>query len=176
MKGCRLVMWGILLISFHIYLGQVQVVPSWIGILIIAFGMKTIEKQISGKLMKRAKESCLCWALVLLAAEGAGAFNLAVSFREVWGFILNGIFIILELLVFHYFFWGLEEGTSELDGYALYPRGMWAGWDRIYLVFMTMAGVLTCTGMCFNLGWMGIVGSVGITVLRVLTALKLGAR
>jgi len=103
--GFKNIVLGLILATFHINLGTLQIVPSFVGWILVAMGVNSIAKAEGNELFTKAKNISV--VLILLTLLDLIKVNLFITFRS--PYMLPTLMTLIELLFVYYFFRGITE-------------------------------------------------------------------
>lgn len=126
-SGLRKIFWGIFFISFHIYLGSIPIIPSFVGWIIILQGLTQLENFLSKKslILKFVGIAIIFLALI---SDFAAILQYNLKF---FSSILLMLLLILEFVFFYNLFEILFEGYKKEIIY-----------QRIYIILSTILFII----------------------------------
>lgn len=141
-KGFKDITWGLILATFHIKLGTLEIVPSFIGWILVAEGVKIlVNVKAEGQVfMTKAKRWSVALSIISLLGLIVTVFDNGIGDSH----LSTIIFSLCEVLFIYYFLSGVTEiftakGNIE---YAKENARMLSGYTIFYVI-----GLLI---MCIN--------------------------
>ncbi len=145
-EGFRILFWGIFLITFHINLGPIAILPVFVGYMIVSKGIDHLQSGFTSPYYQRARIVSM-----LLTIFGV------ISFLLIWApkqptfmSYYPLIFSVLELCLVYYILEGtiekfVADGEKEL-------AGDYRSEQRTYTVLMTIYVIGMCIAITFAVG------------------------
>lgn len=103
--GFKNIVLGLILATFHITLDTLQIVPSFVGWILVAMGVNSIAKAEGNELFTKAKNISV--VLILLTLLDLIKINLVITIRS--PYMLSTLMALMELFFIYYFFCGITE-------------------------------------------------------------------
>ncbi len=144
-EGYRVIFWGIFFITFHINLGPLQILPAFVGYLIVSRGIDHLQRE--GNFPSFSKARLVSKVLTILGV---------VSFFLIWipqpesimMSFYSLLFSVLELFLVYYIMEGsIERMLAYGDGKQV---DSYRSEQRAYLVFMTIYIIGICLAITFG--------------------------
>lgn len=135
-KGYKKIIWAIILVTVHLNIGVLKILPSFVGWMILLAGLSQLETNEHWNSSSFLKPSAICLILLSLLSEGIHLFT-GIPLQENVYFMFFPLFtFLLELIIFHkiidssinYF----NKTNQQEIGYKYIKK------DRIYIV---LAGI-----------------------------------
>lgn len=114
-KGYKNIVLGLILVTFHINLGTLPIVPSFIGWILVAMGVDSIAKAEGQSSFNMSKKACE--ALIILTLLDLIKINLDISLGS--PYMLSILIALIELFFVYYFFRGITQ-MFKMKGYIEY--------------------------------------------------------
>lgn len=139
-NGYRKIFWGILIANVHINLELIQVLPAFLGWLVIFNGLTSITLEHSNDAFKKAK-------LISILLSGFTFITFIISFMQIEHMIFKYTFMVTEVLMLlfaYYLFAGSYESfrnKRNLD-IAAYINKI----QRFYVTVFIINLFIMCTG------------------------------
>lgn len=110
-NGYNKIFWGFIFVTCHINLGSIQILPDFIGYLIIYAGMKSLAEEHKVKSLEQSTKYCSILAFMsflILAITFAGSESIInnMFFNIIW----MNVFGVVEIIMIY----KLLEGTNEI--------------------------------------------------------------
>lgn len=167
-EGFRILFWGVFLITFHINLGPIAILPVFVGYMIVSRGIDHLQSVFTSPYYQRARIVSM-----LLTIFGV------ISFLLIWApkqptfmSYYPLLFSVLELLLVYY----ILEGTIEkfvADGEKELARD-YRSEQRTYTVLMTIFIIGLCIAITFAVGILSFVMVLLGLFLRLWLMVMLG--
>ena len=167
-SGCQQVMWGLFLSIFHINIGAFQILPAFVGWLIITHGVEEIMKEYSLKAFTKAHLYA-----GLLTVETILSFVLNfLAINNEYIHLLTLFYMVFNLLFIYYFMEGsleylrINEKHSEAEHYK--------GIQLCYIILCVVISIIGVISLAFgSVGWNTVAGAVGlILVISLMITIK----
>lgn len=104
-KGYKNIVLGLILATFHINLGTLPIIPSFIAWIIVAMGVELIEEAEGQLSFNRSKKACA--ALIILTLLDLIKTNIDISLGN--PYMLSILVALIELFFVYYFFRGVTQ-------------------------------------------------------------------
>lgn len=130
--GFKNIVLGLILATFHIKLGTLQIVPSFVGWILVAMGVDSIAKAEGNELFTKANNISV--VLILLTFLDLIKVNLVIAFRS--PYMLSTLMALMELVFIYYFFRGITEmlKTKGKIKQACDNEKMLSGYTILYIM------------------------------------------
>ncbi|MBN7773009.1 hypothetical protein [Clostridium aminobutyricum] len=178
-RGYRFVFWGLVLSILHINIGEMEILPNFIAVLIIAKGISIVLEDNGNKYLLRARMLCRIYAGVQGAAfvmemvkEGLLLNNIDAVLNETLTLLLFASNSILNIAFLFYLFMGSElllfESRRdcftlgrEIDEYFTPERNLRKVATK-FAVLYTIGTVLMMGGLVFrnDFGILAVIGAI----------------
>lgn len=138
-EGHKKIFWGFIFITFHVNLGNVEVLPNFIGYIIICYGIEKAVKEYEFKSLEQSAKCCSILlfmsflSLVLIFGIGESITN-NIFFNLIW----TNIFNIVEMIMIYKLLCGNSEILKKEDN-ILYDK--YNNRISIYIVLAAIASV-----------------------------------
>lgn len=158
-NGYKKIFWGFVFATFHINLGAIQIVPTFIGYIILYLGIEKIAKDYNLNSLDKSSKYCSILALmsfIAVAIPFAGLEFKSSIFNIIWITIFNTIelFMVYKLL----------EGSVEILEKSNNP--LWSEYNKkvaVYIILSTVFIALSNINQIFMID--GLIA--GITLLAL---------
>ena len=159
-SACKMIMWGLFLSTFHIDVGGFQILPAFVGWLMIARAVEGIMKEYSLQAFKKAH---LYAGLVAIETLLSFVLNFLVSNNE-YIQVLSLLYMIFNLLFIYYFIEGSLEFLrihgkhSEAEHYKRIQLR--------FIIFCVIVDILGGISLVTGSGeWNSVAGGMGIILV-----------
>lgn len=162
-EGYNKIFWGFIFITFHINLGSIQVLPNFIGYLIIYFALEKISEEYDMKVFKESAKYCSVLIVMSFLSLLMGfASNIELINNTVFNIIWMNIFNIVELIMIY----KLLCGSSEI--LKIKNNSLSDSYSNKTGIYVILASIVTVANTINN-----IFVSEGLNVCVVILALSL---
>lgn len=110
-QGYRTIFWGFVFITFHINLGSIQILPGFVGCLIMAYGVGLLVRQYSCEPFRKA----LITAYFLAFISFISMFTELAAYQSVLLSFFPVVYAAGELTFCYYLFTGGKEQLTQAD-------------------------------------------------------------
>lgn len=156
--GYNKIFWGLIFANFHMNLNGIELLPAFIGYIIVYLGVETIAKEYGNNNLGKSSKLCSILALMsflVYAIQLAMSENILINiiFKIIW---IN-VFSVIEMIMVYKLLEGSRE-VLESNNYKYFKE-----YDRkisIYLKGMTTSIVMSNINMIFVSGILVFIGAV----------------
>lgn len=164
-QGYKTIFWGIFFLTFHINIGFLQILPSFMGFVIIYWGIKCILEDYQSPNLYKAKTTTV-FAILLSIIGGILDLGLIGFFQSTQLSLLIPISIsVIELLLFYY----LLTGSVELlMSYNLTEMAeSYINKTRIYIILFSFLTIMEIIILIFNIDYLIIIYAMAVILIRI---------
>lgn len=164
-EGLNKIFWGIFIATFNIRLGPIQILPSFIGFMILSSGINTIYIEHHTVEFKKALDFS---RIVIVLALFGGLIDFFTQRTHQYNLILQIWPIILmtaELLMFYNFFMGIIKHFNSIGNLEVSERII--GSSRLYMIIFIINISALSFIMLFNLGGLNTLLAIVFVILRI---------
>lgn len=164
-NGYKRIFWGIFFITFHINLGQFQILPVFIGLLIIVNGISKLEIEFHSYKFNQANYFGFIASFLSFIGSVFGVFGDNVFNASILQFIMLTAFSILELLMEYH----ILEGSIS---YMLYCNDLknaetYTNITKRYTILFMIYILLQCIFLTIALDNVVLINTLFAIVLRI---------
>lgn len=145
-EGFRILFWGIFLITFHINLGPIALLPVFIGYIVVSRGINHLQQEFASPYYQKAGNVSLVLTIL-------GVISFLLTWAPQQSFFLSYyplLFSILELMLVYYILEGTIEKFIEDDEKELARD--YRSEQRTYITIMTVYIIGMCIAITFVSG------------------------
>lgn len=138
-NGYKNIVLGLILATFHINLGTLPIVPSFIGWILVAMGVDSIAKTEEKSSFNISKKACT--VLVILTLLDLIKVNLNITLGS--PYMLSTLVALIELFFVYYFFRGITqmfEVKGEIE-YACENERILSGYTVLQVIGILILGI-----------------------------------
>ncbi len=138
-NGYKNIVLGLILATFHINLGTLPIIPSFIAWIIVATGVELIGEAEGQLSFNRSKKACI--ALIILTLLDLIKTNLDISLGS--SYMLSMLVALIELVFVYYFFRGVTqmfEAKGKVD-YACENERILSGYTVLQVIGILILGI-----------------------------------
>ena len=165
-KEFKKVFWGFILLTFHINLGAVQLVPECISYLIILSAIDKIAKEYNDKWFNICKKIVGVHVIIGIINDYFRLFGANIFEGNSYGFIYTAIMCILNLVMIFAFF---EGAINLLKDYNLHENSDdFINKQKCYIMVDTIVSLMIIiVGVFFAEGSLSMLIAVVALILRI---------
>lgn len=163
--GYRRIFWGIFFLTFHINLGQLQILPTFVGFLIIRSGINMLYSSYSSDLFNKASKITIIAAITSLIGAvielGYMSLELPSFFSTLW----MGLILLIEIIYIFY----LLEGSTDLLKYYQYNEmaESYILKNRVYLIIFSLTTIAIIISFTFSIDTIMLLASIVMIIMRI---------
>jgi hypothetical protein len=164
-KGYHKIFWGLILLSFHINLGPIQIVPGFVSWIIILTGIEILQQGFESQGFNegsRYAKILLFISIVggLISLFGGNALNNSIIYSY-----LSIVVMILELLFAYKIMEGSIEAlrANEMEDKALDLEDS----QKLYTKLFTAATIGLTIAITFKMGFLMTIAAIFALIVRI---------
>ena len=158
-NGYKKILWGLIFTTFHINLGVIQILPTFVGYIIVYFGIDKIVKDYKLNSLEKSSKYCSILALMSFISVAMPFSGLEVN-NSIFNIIWSNTFQVIELFMVY----KLLEGSIEILEKS--NNQLWSEYNKkvpVYIILYTVFIVLSNINQIFMID--GLIA--GITLLAL---------
>lgn len=162
--GYRKIFWGVFIATFSINLGVVNILPAFVGWMVVASGVRVLVDK--GESADYGTAKTISYILVGLTLVG-GLMNLFGGLAGTSPVLLFYplVVMVIELILFHEIF---EGSVNSLDLLGItHARDIYIGKDRTYIILSGISMILVTVALFLNLETLAFFSGISALVTRV---------
>lgn len=166
MKGYNKMFWGMFFSVFHINLGNLEILPSFVGILILASGIKEVNETYKNKHFENALkyvyiEALLYFIAFIFPILGVGGIYEDTIFNIIWVNVVIVIDMIFTIKL-------LERSSDILTEKHYDDEGLnYKNKSRNFIVLSTIGIILNNINYIFMLDTMTFIIPIYLIIIKV---------
>ncbi|WP_422484894.1 hypothetical protein [Gudongella sp. DL1XJH-153] len=163
--GFKKIFWGILIATFSINLGMLQILPAFVGWMVVASGISVLqEKSVSGD-YDRPK----IISYIIIGATAVGSlitlFQGAQINQPIMLLFYPVVVMTIELLLFHRLLEAAVQDFKAIDDNQ--TAKIYTGKDRIFIILMGITLVMVTLSLFLNLQSVGFFAAIIAVITRI---------
>lgn len=164
-QGYRTIFWGIFLMTFHITIGPIPILPPFVGLYLIYRGIDSILVSFECEELVKAKRYAVLTAVISIAGFIGDLCYFNRPDKIHYAFVLIAVFCIGELLLFYYL---LTGSAKRLQGFGFEEMAAsFVNRIKTYILIFSLDTALGIVASAFILQTLiGVAAVIGI-VIRV---------
>jgi len=164
-NGYNKVFWGIVIVTFHINLGMVKIVPPFIGFAIILSGVSLLYKETNIESFERAK----MFTIIKITISIIGEVMEALSIELTNFFMLNEVWMVfhsvIELLIFYKLFEAAIEHFNNTNSFDLAEETIRK--LKSYIIVSVIGIIFLNFSYTFNIAYLKAIVGIAFLILRI---------
>lgn len=172
-QGYRRIFWGIFFTTFHITIGNLQILPSFIGYLVIHSGIKCVIEEFECDNLRKASNITVL-ATVVAIISGLLDLGLIESFQtSEFSLVWLATVSVLELLYVYY----LLSGSVELlEQYKLTEMAeSYTSKIKIFIVLYSIFAIAGIVGITFDYDVSLTFFAIAIVIIKIWLMMMISA-
>jgi len=142
--GLAKIFWGIFIMSVHLNLGSIQILPPFVGLLFIASGAKSLQEETKEGFFQKAYTVAIITSFFSLF----GSLGTVAYYLSLYGPVLETLWLmvysVLEVTTFFYLLSGLilherAEGRQAMEEELIGRQRTYLLWSILYLCLTLLA-------------------------------------
>lgn len=158
--GYNKIFWGFIFITFHINLGSIQILPNFIGYMIIYYGIKKLSEDYKVKSLEESSKYC---SILIMMAFITLVISFAISPEGInniyFDIIWMNVFNIVEIMMIY----KLLDGSSEV--LRVKDNTLYDNYNKIS-IYIALASIVT-VGNTINMIFVSEILGVCIVILAL---------
>lgn len=171
-SGYRRIFWGLLIMSFHINIGIIKILPPFVGLIVIGRGVESLYENSQNYRFKEAKKFIVFATAFSIISELVGL----ISIEETPGGLISATLIVAYAILDLLFIFKILEGAIEVfkseDNLELVDR--YTEIQKMHLIIDIINIVLINISVIYSIKWLGIVGGIIGFGLRIYIIVAMG--
>ncbi len=164
-KAFKTMLYGLVILSFHLYIGPIKIFPQFVGWLLIYKGIATFNKYTSDKNISIAK-ICALGLVILSFITGFNSYILNGMFFNIYLSIFITMFsTLLEMIMIHKVFQIAIKNLHEKEANQVAEPLILK--DKIYMVFYASALIGLPIQIYFNSWILGLFFLVFLLIVKI---------
>ena len=137
-SGYRTIFWGLFFSTFRINLGTLQILPAFVGWLIVAHGVNLINQDSNIASFWKSYKYALLLVLIMIIGPGLSLFGIEHELLVYWPIL----FAIIELLFIYHLLVGSDEYFNA--GLERQEEVDCLGTLRVFMLLFIITTILEC--------------------------------
>lgn len=164
--GYNKIFWGSLIMTFHINIGVIKILPSFVGLILISNGVGILYREAQNPKFDEAKK----WVLVALVLSIVSEIlRFMYSGSEGQGSLIFVIWTLVYLIIELLFIFKILEATiEELDVQGYSDLAVeFVGKQKIYTIFYIISSIFMIISMTYIINSLGVIAGLIAFGLRI---------
>lgn len=164
-KGYHKIFWGLIIMTFRIDLGRVNILPATVGIIMILYGIKDLYEDSEIESFRKAG----VYAFIDVILTGIGDVLVFLGIEPWYMYILGVVFIVFNLVIVMLTFYKIFEGSIYyLEKNNQFDLGEeYEGVLRFYLVGYMLNILILGIGLMFDISITLVIPAIFLFVLQI---------
>lgn len=164
-KGYKNIFWGLFFASFHINLGLIKILPTFVAWAIIAVGIEMLYKETLYKSLSRAAVLSNIAVLYTVVTGILSLINPRVELFTAYNLVATISFALLELLIEFYILQGSIEYLDKNGLDDLVPE--FVKYQRNYSIVFLLFTLVSCISLTLHIDELMYFYAIIILLLRI---------